>query len=122
MALTIAIVLAIGALTLLYLRTKTSSSSNASEKPLLKLPLIGDLHSSPIEKPLVNWDAWAKKHGPITVPKLFGIVPIVVLNSYESVVELFSKRSQWYSNRPASVSMEMITGAEPGRSRFTLMH
>jgi cytochrome P450 len=122
MALTIAIVLAISALTLLYLRTKTTSSSNASEKPLLKLPLIGDLHSSPIEKPLVNWDAWAKEHGPITVPKLFGIVPIVVLNSYESVVELFSKRSQWYSNRPASVSMEMITGAEPGRSRFTLMH
>ncbi|KAL3484436.1 cytochrome P450 [Aspergillus germanicus] len=121
MALTIAILLAIGALTLLYLRTKTSSS-NASEKPLLKLPLIGDIHSSPIEKPLVNWDAWAKEHGPITVPKLFGIVPIVVLNSYESVVELFSKRSQWYSNRPASVSMEMITGAEPGRSRFTLMH
>ncbi|KAL2813025.1 cytochrome P450 [Aspergillus granulosus] len=121
MAVTIAVLLAIGALTLLYLRAKSTQNAT-SEKPLLKLPLIGDLHSSPIEKPLVNWDAWAKEHGPITVPKLFGIVPIVVLNSYDAVVELFSRRSQWYSNRPASVSMEMITGAEPGRSRFTLMH
>jgi cytochrome P450 len=98
-----------------------NSSSNAPNKPL-KLPLIGDLHSSPIEKPLVNWSAWSKQHGPIAVPRLFGIVPIVVLNSYEAVTELFSRRSQWYSNRPASVSMEMITGAGPGRSRFTLMH
>ncbi|KAL2812246.1 cytochrome P450 [Aspergillus cavernicola] len=111
------LVLAIGLATFLYLR-----SQRKTEKPLLKLPLIGDLHSSPIEKPLLNWDAWAKQHGPITVPKLFGIVPIVVLNSYEGVTELFSRRSQWYSNRPASVTMEMITGAEPGRSRFTLMH
>ncbi|KAL2863365.1 cytochrome P450 [Aspergillus lucknowensis] len=115
----VAVVLAVGVVTALYLRT---GKSQAAEKPLLKLPLIGDLHSSPIEKPLVNWDAWAKEHGPITVARLFGIVPIVVLNSYEAVTELFSRRSQWYSNRPASVSMEMITGAEPGRSRFTLMH
>ncbi|KAL2856461.1 cytochrome P450 [Aspergillus pseudoustus] len=121
MALTVALLLAIGALTLLYLRTRSSQNAT-TEKSLLKLPLIGDLHSSPIERPLVNWDAWAKEHGPITVPKLFGLVPIVVLNSYDSVVELFSRRSQWYSNRPPSVTMEMITGAEPGRSRFTLMH
>lgn len=95
---------------------------NTIETSLLKLPLIGDLHNSPIEKPLVNWSAWSKEHGPITVPKLFGIVPIVVLNSYEAVTELFSRRSQWYSNRPSSVSMEMITNAGPGRSKFTLMH
>ena len=119
-SLVVTVLLAVSALTALYLYT--NKSKDASEKPLLKLPLIGDLHSSPIEKPLVNWSAWSKQHGPITVPKLFGIVPIVVLNSYEAVTELFSRRSQWYSNRPASVSMEMITGAGPGRSRFTLMH
>ncbi|KAJ4346786.1 uncharacterized protein N0V89_010718 [Didymosphaeria variabile] len=118
---TVTIVLIVGALTVLYVCT-SKKSQDATAKPLLKLPLIGDLHSSPIEKPLVNWSAWSKEHGPITVPRLFGIVPIVVLNSYEAVTELFSKRSQWYSNRPASVSMEMITGAGPGRSRFTLMH
>lgn len=113
------VLIIVGALSLLYLSTKKGKST---DKTLLKLPLIGDLHSSPIEKPLVNWDDWARQNGPIAVPKLFGLIPIVVLNSYEAVTELFSRRSQWYSNRPASVSMEMITGAQPGRSRFTLMH
>ncbi|KAI9036934.1 cytochrome P450 [Aspergillus affinis] len=119
-------VLAVGVLTLFYLGTKRIQDSGKDgkkdHKPVLKLPLIGDLHNSPIERPLANWDSWAKQNGPIAVPKLFGIIPIVVLNSYEAVTELFSRRSQWYSNRPASVSMEMITGADPGQSRFTLMH
>ncbi|CAI7618681.1 unnamed protein product [Penicillium crustosum] len=106
---------AIGLLTLLWKKKE-------EKKPLLKLPLIGDLHSSPLVKPLLNWDSWTRENGPIAVPKLFGLVPIVVLNSYEAVTELFSRRSQWYSNRPPSVSMEMITGAEPGQSKFTLMH
>ncbi|KNG46049.1 cytochrome p450 [Stemphylium lycopersici] len=117
----VSVLLLVGGLTALYLCCG-NKSHGSTEKPLLKLPLIGDLHNSPIEKPLVNWSAWSKQNGPITVPKLFGIVPIVVLNSYEAVTELFSRRSQWYSNRPASVSMEMITGAGPGCSRFTLMH
>ncbi|KAL6156953.1 hypothetical protein ACJQWK_06478 [Exserohilum turcicum] len=117
---TVVILLAVSALTLyLCIRQKRHGLKG---NLLLKLPLIGDLHSSPIEKPLVNWSDWSKQQGPIVVPKLFGIVPIVVLNSYEAATELFSRRSQWYSNRPASVSMEMITGAGPGRSRFTLMH
>ncbi|KAL4963658.1 cytochrome P450 [Aspergillus stella-maris] len=115
------VLLAIGAITLVYF-TFGTKKTDTGEKPLLKLPLIGDLHSSPIEKPLLNWDKWALQNGPIAVPKLFGLIPIVVLNTQEAVTELFSKRSQWYSNRPASVSMEMITGAEPGKSRFTLMH
>ncbi|KAJ5660567.1 hypothetical protein N7507_007018 [Penicillium longicatenatum] len=120
----VAITIAIGLLTVLYIRRKNSSKARVDKgkKRPLKLPLIGDLHSSSIEKPLENWDSWVRQNGPIAVPKLFGIVPIVVLNSYEAVNELFSRRSQWYSNRPASVSMEMITGASPGRSRFTLMH
>ncbi|KAF2448832.1 cytochrome P450 [Karstenula rhodostoma CBS 690.94] len=118
--LTVTVLLIVGVLTVLYIFTR-QKSQDATEKPL-KLPLIGDFHSSPIEKPLVNWSAWSRERGPIAVPKLFGLVPIVVLNSYEAVTELFSKRSQWYSNRPSSVSMEMITGAGPGRSRFTLMH
>lgn len=110
---------AIGLFTLLYIVT---GKKKEEKKALLKLPLIGDLHSSPIVKPLLNWDSWTRENGPIAVPKLFGLIPIVVLNSYEAVTELFSRRSQWYSNRPPSVSMEMITGAEPGQSKFTLMH
>ncbi|KAJ4368706.1 hypothetical protein N0V86_009615 [Didymella sp. IMI 355093] len=116
------ITLAVAALTVLYLCINNIRRHKDTEEFLRKIPLIGDLHQSPIQKPLINWSAWSRDHGPITISKLFGIVPIVVLNSYEAVTELFSRRSQWYSNRPASVSMEMITGAEPGRSRFTLMH
>lgn len=111
-----------GLLIALFVGLRILNSNHDETKSLLKLPIIGDLHSSPIEKPLKNWDAWAKENGPIAVPKLFGLIPIVVLNSLEAVTELFSRRSQWYSNRPPSVSMEMITDAKPGESKFTLMH
>ncbi|PKY01831.1 cytochrome P450 [Aspergillus campestris IBT 28561] len=121
---TVVFAVAAGLLVLLYICTRTNGKLGVrkGEKPLLKLPLIGDLHDSPIDKPLANWDAWAEHNGAIVLGRLFGIVPIVVLNSAEAVSELFSRRSRWYSNRPASVTMEMITGAEPGQSRFTLMH
>ncbi|USP74740.1 cytochrome P450 [Curvularia clavata] len=119
---TAVVFLVVGALTLIYVYINNKNRRAAQEKPPLKLPLIGDLHSSPVERPMVNWSAWSERNGPIIVTRLFGIMPIVVLNSQEAVTELFSRRSQWYSNRPASVTMEMITGAKPGRSRFTLMH
>ncbi|KAJ5726114.1 cytochrome P450 [Penicillium malachiteum] len=117
----IIIALVIGILTAIYMR-KTKDGNKHGEKVLLKLPLIGDIHKSPIEKPLLNWDAWTRENGPIAVPKLFGLIPIVVLNSCDAVTELFSHRSQWYSNRPSSVSMEMITDSKGGKSKFTLMH
>ncbi|KAH6886760.1 cytochrome P450 [Thelonectria olida] len=97
-------------------------TSDGGRKTLLKLPIIADLHDSPIEKPLLRWDAWAKHQGAIATPKLFGLVPIVVLNTSEAATELLSRRSAWYSNRPGSPSMEMITGSEPGKSKFTLLH
>jgi cytochrome P450 len=118
---TVGIALVLCLLTAFCLYVEIFGRHDGSEKSLRKLPLIGDLHRSPIEKPLVNWSAWSKAQGAIAVPKLFGIVPIVVLNTHEAVTELFSRRSQWYSNRPASVSMEMITGTKTGRSRFTVM-
>ncbi|KAJ5458310.1 hypothetical protein N7475_009698 [Penicillium sp. IBT 31633x] len=118
----IAIFIAAGLLTVFYILTRKNNKAIVGKKALLKLPLIGDFHSSPITKPLLNWDAWQRENGPIAVPKLFGIIPIVVINSYEAVTELFSRRSQWYSNRPPSVTMDMITGAKPGESKFTLMH
>ncbi|KAK2685540.1 hypothetical protein QWA68_015482 [Fusarium oxysporum] len=104
--------------TLLYF----SLPDRQDRKKLLKLPVIGDIHSSPIEKPLLRWDAWAKEKGAIATSKLFGIVPVVVINTAEAATELLGKRGAWYSNRPRSVGMEMITGAGPGQSRFTLMH
>jgi cytochrome P450 len=119
---TISKAVAIGLITSALLYFASRKQPKNGDKPLLKLPLIGDLHSSSIERPLENWDAWAQKQGPIVATRLFGIVPVVVLNTSKAATELFSRRSQWYSNRPPSVSMEMITGAGPGQSRFTLMH
>ncbi|KAG9250218.1 cytochrome P450 [Emericellopsis atlantica] len=108
------------ALTVFFLTS--SKDDNGGAPKLLKLPIIGDLHSSPIGKPLQNWDVWSKTKGAIATANLFGIAPIVVINTSEAATELLSKRSAWYSNRPSSVSVEMITGAGPGQSKFTLMH
>ncbi|WQF75635.1 Putative cytochrome P450 [Colletotrichum destructivum] len=111
---------AVALATVLFVLSRIRSGS-PSRKPL-KLPIIGDLHSSPREKPLLHWDEWARTNGPVAASKLFGIIPMVVLNTSEAATELFAKRGARYSNRPSSVSMEMITGSGPGKSRFTLMH
>ncbi|KAH7268354.1 hypothetical protein MRS44_011373 [Fusarium solani] len=111
------ILLILTIITAVYVYLKSDAEGSRPRK----FPLFGDLHYSP-DKPLINWDAWAKQNGPIVTAKLFGIVPIIILNTSEVATELFSKRSQWYSNRPRSVTMEMITGAGPGKSKFTLLH
>ncbi|OLN81626.1 Fumitremorgin C synthase 2 [Colletotrichum chlorophyti] len=116
-----AVLVAVAILTILVFVPGRAKNGNPSRK-LTKLPIIGDLHGSPLDRPLLNWDAWVKTNGPVATPRLFGIVPFVVLSTAEAATELFGKRSAHYSNRPSSVSMEMITGAPPGRSRFTLMH
>ena len=90
----VVIALTAAAVTVLYLYTNNTRRLNDIKDTLRKLPLIGELHSSPIATPLVNWSAWSKDHGPITKAELFGIVPIIVINSYEAVTELFSRRSQ----------------------------
>ncbi|KAF4468547.1 Cytochrome P450 [Fusarium albosuccineum] len=115
----IVILITVGIATCAYVVLK--GNNNKQTKPL-KVPLIGDIHRSPIDKPFLNWDAWAKENGPIAKPKLFGIIPIIVLNTSEAVTELLSRRSRWYSNRPSSTTVDMVTGAEPGQSKFTLMH
>ncbi|GKT87809.1 cytochrome P450 [Colletotrichum tofieldiae] len=115
------VLLAAAALVTVLFVVSIFKHDDPSRKPL-KLPIIGDLHSSPLEKPLSNWDQWIKANGPVAASKLFGIVPMVVLNTSEAATELFGKRGAYYSNRPSSVSMEMITGAGPGKSKFTLMH
>ncbi|KAL2206731.1 cytochrome P450 2F5 [Sarocladium strictum] len=108
-------------LSIVYYIVSKPASNDGSPAPL-KLPLMSDLHKSPITQPLVNWSKWARENGDVVGTKLMGIVPIIILNTSDAATELFSRRSQWYSNRPPSVTMDMITGAEPGQCRFTLMH
>jgi hypothetical protein len=97
--------------TVLYLWMQGSKQAKPG---LRKLPLLGDLHKSPLERPLQNWDQWWREKGSLTPTKLFGIVPVVVVNKSEAITELFSLRSQWYSNRPSSTSMELITDVPKG--------
>ncbi|KAK1987220.1 cytochrome P450 [Colletotrichum cereale] len=116
----VVLLLVVALVTALFVSARSKHGS-PPRKPL-KLPIIGDLHSSPPERPLANWDRWTRAKGPVAASRLFGIVPMVVLNTAEAATELFGRRGARYSNRPSSVSMEMITGAGPGKSRFTLMH
>ncbi|KXJ89760.1 cytochrome P450 [Microdochium bolleyi] len=90
-----------------------------------KLPLIGDLHQSPADKPLLNWNAWAARHGPVAVVNLlFGtFVPLVVLNTADAAAYFFSRKGGHCNNRPHAVSLELLTGIEEkGQSRFLLLH
>lgn len=85
----VAEVLIVGALTTRYPYTVNSSRPGQTEQPLRKLLLIRNLHHSSLGKPLVDWNAWFWYHGPITVSKLFKIMPIVVLSSCVYGTELF---------------------------------
>ncbi|KAH7020977.1 cytochrome P450 [Microdochium trichocladiopsis] len=90
-----------------------------------KLPLVGDLHKSPPDRPLLNWNAWGARHGPVaTANLLFGtLVPVVLLNTVDSAAYFLSRNGGHCNNRPSSVSMELLTNVEqPGKSKFTLMH
>ncbi|KAI6782014.1 cytochrome P450 [Emericellopsis cladophorae] len=108
------------ALTVFFLIS--SKDDGDSEPKLLKLPIIGDLHSSPVGKPLQNWDGWSKAKVASATPKLFAIMPTVVISTSEAAAKLLSKQSAWCSNGPSSVSVEMITGAAPGQFKSVLMH
>ncbi|RYP69712.1 hypothetical protein DL769_005210 [Monosporascus sp. CRB-8-3] len=87
-----------------------------------KLPIISDFSGAPLEKPLLNWDTWSKANGPVAKPKLYGILPVVIINTMEAATELLSRRSNNYSNRPSFVTIEMVTNTGPGKSKFTHMH
>lgn len=65
---------------ILYYSTR-KADDQGHNSPLVKLPLIGDLHKSPVEQPLVNWDAWCKENGPVISTNLMGVVPVVLLNT-----------------------------------------
>ncbi|KAJ1324887.1 cytochrome P450 family 1 protein [Microdochium nivale] len=98
-------------------QTKPSSSG---------LPLISDLHRSPPDKPLLNWSAWAARHGPVAVANLLlGVfIPVVVLNTAGAAAHFLAPRrgGGHCNSRPRSVSMELLTGVEArGTSRFLLL-
>lgn len=53
------------------------AGNDEDQGTFLKLPLTGDLRQSPISKPLLDWDIWARGNGAVNRTRLMGIVPIV---------------------------------------------
>jgi hypothetical protein len=62
------------------------------------LPLIGNLHLMPTEKPHLQFQKWAEEYGPV-YSLMLGTKVMVVLNSDQAIKDLLDKRSGIYSSR-----------------------
>jgi len=63
------------------------------------LPIIGNLHLMPKEKPHLQFQKWAEEYGPV-YSLILGTKVMVVLSSDQAVKDLLDKRSGIYSSRP----------------------
>jgi hypothetical protein len=62
------------------------------------LPLIGNLHLMPTEKPHLQFQKWAEEYGSV-YSLMLGTKVMVVLNSDQAIKDLLDKRSSIYSSR-----------------------
>ncbi|KAF8903952.1 cytochrome P450 [Gymnopilus junonius] len=62
-------------------------------------PFIGNIFQIPCKDPFKTYSEWSRIYGPMVYMHVFG-QEFVVLNSLESVIDLFEKRSSIYSTRP----------------------
>nr|UYD62317.1 cytochrome P450 [Leptographium qinlingense (nom. inval.)] len=63
------------------------------------LPLIGNLHLMPKEKPHLQFQKWAEEYGPV-YSLMLGTKAMVVVTSDVDVKDLLDRRSGIYSDRP----------------------
>lgn len=63
------------------------------------LPIIGNLHLMPKEKPHLQFQKWAEEYGPV-YSLILGTKVMIVLSSDQAVKDLLDKRSGIYSSRP----------------------
>ncbi|KAF2828007.1 cytochrome P450 [Ophiobolus disseminans] len=63
------------------------------------LPLIGNLHLMPKEKPHLQFKKWAEEYGPV-YSLILGTKVMIVLSSDKAVKDLLDRRSGIYSSRP----------------------
>ncbi|KAA1470989.1 cytochrome P450 [Dentipellis sp. KUC8613] len=98
----IALAIALACVTLLVLRRRRWSQG-LPPSPAGGLPLIGHLHLMPPVRPWVWFDSLSRQlNSPIIHLNLAGQETIVI-NDYETAVELLDKRSSIYSSRPRLV-------------------
>lgn len=89
------------ALYLLKKFIRRNSSPNALPPGPKGLPLVGNLFDlpDPARKAWLDWRKLKKLYGPLSSVTVFGQT-IVVLNDYNTAVELLERNSIVYSNRP----------------------
>ncbi|KAF2852521.1 cytochrome P450 [Plenodomus tracheiphilus IPT5] len=73
------------------------------------LPLIGNLHLMPKEKPHLQFQKWAEEYGPI-YSLILGTKVMIVLNTDQAVKDLLDKRSGIYSSRPEMYIGQVVSG------------
>ncbi|KAI4676517.1 uncharacterized protein J4E88_007435 [Alternaria novae-zelandiae] len=73
------------------------------------LPIIGNLHLMPKEKPHLQFKKWAEEYGPV-YSLILGTKVMVVLSSDQAVKDLLDKRSGIYSSRPDMYLGQIVSG------------
>ncbi|KAH9956421.1 hypothetical protein BC827DRAFT_756476 [Russula dissimulans] len=74
------------------------------------LPIIGNLLDIPMEFSWLTFTQLSKKHGDVISFHVFGQV-VVVLNSIKATKDLFERRGEIYSSRPAFTIHEIGNGS-----------
>ncbi|PSN66267.1 cytochrome P450 [Corynespora cassiicola Philippines] len=73
------------------------------------LPIIGNLHQIPKEKPHHQFKKWADEYGPV-YSLILGNSVLVVLSSDQAIKDLLDKRSNIYSSRPPLYIGHLLSG------------
>lgn len=74
------------------------------------LPILGNIHQIPREKPYIQFEKWAREYGPV-YSLILGTKVMVVLNSDQAIKDLIDKRGAIYSSRPESHIAQHVLSA-----------
>jgi len=76
------------------------------------LPIIGNVHQFPKEKPWYRFEEWSKKFDNPIITVWVGRRPVVVLNDAWTASDLMDKRANIYSSRPSFPVPGVVMGGE----------
>lgn len=91
-------------------------------------PIIGNLFDVPLDNPFAAFEAWRKRYGILSCGRIFRVLTcfgigdvvylrilgnsIVVLNSMNSIRDLFERRAYNYSHRPTFTMVGELMGLD----------